>query len=409
MALLTLWPTLVNDTGDFQSGSIANVAMFNDIKAAIEDHTHSTTNTTRKPKDTTDEMVAARGSQPSLGARLDVSLNADGTLITPASLATQAQLQSAIGKLNLLGNDTFVIWPASTVAAYWTFAGAGGVFARAGTGEADTVRRVGRYCLSANRVGTDLTATQVVLDAAAYPDFDNLDGLTIGFGCWVRSAVATHARIQVQDGASTTNSSYHTGAVGWEWLSLTHVVSASATKLEAILEVKNSNGTAYFAGPTMIVNTLAPTNWIPCPVAYGVMHFPIIGNAAVATKKFIFAPRRPMIIKDVQIRAETAPTGAALILDVNTNTNAVANPTFASMFSTRPQIAISDFNGGAQPDGTYERRCMQSFYGVTPAIGSVLSVDVDQIGSTVAGADIVIEIGALQYMRPLESGLAFND
>lgn len=73
----------------------------------------------------------------------------------------------------------------------------------------------------------------------------------------------------------------------------------------------------------------------------------------------------------------TAPTGAAVIVDVNKNG--------ASIFTTqanRPQIAASATKTAATavPDVTV---C---------AAGDYLSVDVDQVGSTVAGSDLVVEV-----------------
>ena len=84
MTLLTGWPTLTDDSGDGTSGTVLDKTVFDTIKAQIEDHVHTTNNTTVKPKAITDEVVTARGNRTSLEDRLDGVIDADGDLITPA-------------------------------------------------------------------------------------------------------------------------------------------------------------------------------------------------------------------------------------------------------------------------------------------------------------------------------------
>lgn len=79
-------------------------------------------------------------------------------------------------------------------------------------------------------------------------------------------------------------------------------------------------------------------------------------------------------ISKVRVSAGTAPTGAALIVDIKKNGTTVF-PTTA-----KPQVAIGANTGTAVPDTT------------SWANGDYLTVDVTQIGSTVAGSDLTIEI-----------------
>lgn len=71
----------------------------------------------------------------------------------------------------------------------------------------------------------------------------------------------------------------------------------------------------------------------------------------------------------------TAPTGASLILDVNKN-----GTTVYSTQGNRPTIIASAFATAAEttPDVT------------AIAIGDYLTVDVDQVGSTIAGSDVTV-------------------
>jgi hypothetical protein len=72
----------------------------------------------------------------------------------------------------------------------------------------------------------------------------------------------------------------------------------------------------------------------------------------------------------------TAPTGAAVICDVNKN-----GTTIYSTQGARPQIAISGFSA------TGNSPAINTF-----TIGDYISVDIDQIGSSVAGADLTVTI-----------------
>lgn len=93
--------------------------------------------------------------------------------------------------------------------------------------------------------------------------------------------------------------------------------------------------------------------------------------------------RIPMIqagtIEAVRVMVNTAPTGADAIFDVNKN-----GTTIYTTQGNRPTItaAGTDSGAGSAPDVT------------SVAAGDYLTVDVDQIGSTVAGADgvLIIEV-----------------
>lgn len=87
----------------------------------------------------------------------------------------------------------------------------------------------------------------------------------------------------------------------------------------------------------------------------------------------------------VSVRAVvgTAPTGAALLVDLNKNGT--------TMFTTQPNRVTVPIAGtvpvaGAVPD-------VKTF-----AAGDVLSIDVDQIGSGTAGADLVVSVLVKMYL-----------
>jgi hypothetical protein len=101
-----------------------------------------------------------------------------------------------------------------------------------------------------------------------------------------------------------------------------------------------------------------------------------LGLAAVGTKLAQALVPAALTISLVKIYADTAPTGAALIVDVNKN-----GTTIFTTQGNRPQIAIG---GHADDSGTPNV--------VNLAVGDRLSVDIDQVGSTVAGGDDLLVV-----------------
>jgi hypothetical protein len=105
--------------------------------------------------------------------------------------------------------------------------------------------------------------------------------------------------------------------------------------------------------------------------------FAVVGTLTVGTDKAptILAPCTLSIVK-VKLVVKTAPTGQAIIVDVNKN-----GTTIFTTQANRPQIAAGSTTGDSgTPDVT------------ALAEGDKLTVDVDQVGSGTAGADLTVEI-----------------
>jgi hypothetical protein len=307
MTLLTGWPTLTDDSGAGTDGTVLDESVFDAMKAAVEAVTHSTNNTTIDPNDITDEVVTARGNMTDLEDRLDGVIDSDGNLITPASIVSASQLQSAIGRVNLVQNDTMLLWSGGDAAApdYYTFVdGGSATLARAGSGQGDTTRKIGLYCLSITNAAE---VYQELISTTAYAAFDGFETEDISLGCWVWSSVATHARIQIDDGNSTSSSSYHTGGSAWEWLTVEHTLSAAGTYLRVQADVV-SNGTAYFSAMTAMLGDYAPDNWVPSPKSYGWVAFTIPSSPSTGDEKHSITFSRPGLIKAVQAHVKTAPS-----------------------------------------------------------------------------------------------------
>jgi hypothetical protein len=410
MTLLTGWPAGSDDSGDGQTGTVLNATYFSAQKSAIETLVHSSTNPSLSPAQTTDEVVAARGNMASLDARISAVVDDDGVAVQQAGQATVTQLQGGLGAVNLVGNDDFLVWPAGDTAApvYWTLVGGGAAVQRCGTALADTNTKIGDFCQRLTRAGADCRLDQALLPSGTpFGRATFVRSRYLVIGCWVKCATPNVALISVYDGATTGSSSYHAGDGNWTFISKLHTISASATELTVRCEVRNTNVAAYFSGfVAMLVSAsgIVLQEYAPSPFGYGYVQLTSPGTLTTGTTKDLTTFHRAGIVKDVNLRVKTAPTGQALIADVNTFDGAA----FTSMFSTRPQIAAAGDRGAAQPDSTYARRCLR--HGAASlAAGGEITLDIDQVGSGTAGADLFAQIRIGVYNRPFERFLGVAD
>jgi hypothetical protein len=114
----------------------------------------------------------------------------------------------------------------------------------------------------------------------------------------------------------------------------------------------------------------------PAGATHVVIPFSHAGNAVVGSGTMRYYVDQTWTISTVRASVNVAPTGAALIVDVNKN-----GTTIFTTQGNRPQIAVStntDVSGA--PDVT------------SLTSGDYLTVDIDQIGSTIAGSDLVVTI-----------------
>jgi hypothetical protein len=108
-----------------------------------------------------------------------------------------------------------------------------------------------------------------------------------------------------------------------------------------------------------------------------VMPFSRAGVLTVATGSAPFRWPFPGVIIGISVAVGTAPTGASLVIDVNKN-----GTTVFTTQGNRPTIVAGATATASEaiPDVT------------TIAMGDVYKIDVDQIGSTVAGSDLQVNI-----------------
>jgi hypothetical protein len=311
---------------------------------------------------------------------------------------------SAVGDgTNLCADAGMLIWAAGDTAApsHYSLGGVTAAVQRCGTGLADTVTKYGPYCARlTGAAGGAGTLDMALLDSGSFESY--WQSKTFAFGAWVKGAAGSVARLYIGDGAGDSWSSYNSGT-GWEWLTVSRTLDGSASVLYVGFEVQASS-VAYVSGFTAVAGSNVPTKVIPSQTVYGTLVVKRSGTLAIAANFDAFMPSRPLLVKDVCLRAVTGPVGDDLIVDVLHWDGATSK----SMFSTLPQVNDGANYGQAQPDGTYRYRCFTQGHAAGYTDG-LLSVSITQVGSTTPGDDLTVFIRCLQYNRPLESFLVYNE
>jgi len=137
-----------------------------------------------------------------------------------------------------------------------------------------------------------------------------------------------------------------------------------------------ASGYAGLSASTKLAASQMPTGKVKTTLS-----FAVTGTLAVGTDKAptLLAPCTLTITK-VKLVVKTAPSGQAIIVDVNKN-----GTTIFTTQGNRPQIAAGATTGDSgTPDVT------------SLAEGDKLTVDIDQVGSGTAGADLTVEVVADQ-------------
>ena len=413
MPVTTSFETFLNavmtdDTGTRKDGSVINNSFWVALGQQLDAWLKSDTSPTVLPVDTTDAVVVAKGNYTSLAARLNAL--ADPTTGVPIAatflsylLKTDAALQ--IGATNLACNDDYLLWPNgdTSIPSYVTlFGGVSPTLARCGSGLADTNAKIGPYCMSLVFASNPCGYYRTIISTTAAAQLAYLKGSQkFAAGIWVKCATANVVRVFIDDGSAVTYSSYHTGDDTWQFLTIAPTTwSGGATQLLFGLRMEAAS-TAYVSGDTIVASDIAIARHIPCPTdIVKLVDHGIAGAVTIGTPKKIIASPFPCIIRETELSIVTVPTGAALICDLDwLDYSGGGAPSLQVPYSTKPQIAAAAGSGRAAPDGTYQYRCLQpNFSGGKK--GGGLSLNVDQVGSGVAGSDLSIVVTAMRYKRP---------
>lgn len=144
-----------------------------------------------------------------------------------------------INPTNLLQNGDFESWSVGTSVAPDGWTQNGGASA-----QESTIIKLGTYSYKLTRSGSNAYLYQNIHEKRGIAYWK---GRKITFGCWVYATVASRVKIAINDG-TVSYSSNHTGDSTWQWLTVTHIVDASATAVAVYLGVEDGNTSAYFDG-----------------------------------------------------------------------------------------------------------------------------------------------------------------
>lgn len=140
------------------------------------------------------------------------------------------------------GNFEDWIDGAASAPTEWTLAGTGAAVARA-----SSPVKYGTYSVKLDRTTNDVTLYH---DYSGYADFL---GRRMTFGVWIYCSTANAARVQIDDGVNTEESSYHTGGGSWEFIPVTMDIDASATRIRVVLQLNGTGSvSAYYDGAVLV-------------------------------------------------------------------------------------------------------------------------------------------------------------
>jgi|GEM_PF-2980581 hypothetical protein len=108
--------------------------------------------------------------------------------------------------------------------------------------------------------------------------------------------------------------------------------------------------------------------------------FSVVGTLSTGTSQTpALIALQAMTISKVYANVKTAPTGASILVDINKNGTSI----WATTQANRLTVAAAATTG-----------TQTSFDTTALAEGDILTIDLDQVGSSVAGADITITVKA---------------
>lgn len=146
-------------------------------------------------------------------------------------------------------------------------------------------------------------------------------------------------------------------------------ISASAAIAESKLAFNTSTGHDHDGTDSKLISVNRGFVWYES------------GTLTTGTNKGVrYVVPQAMTIVKCWLRVRTAPTGAALIIDINKN-----GTTIWTTQGNRGQIAAA---GSSNSTTTFDVTSL--------AAGDYLDLDIDQVGSTVAGADLTIVLECSQ-------------
>ena len=177
--------------------------------------------------------------------------------VTSAKLA--ADLQAGAITVNLVENGSFASWSAGAAAApdRWALSGTGAVIAKQTA--APTAGQVG---VNAAKITAGSAASELAQTVRTISTTKNkhLASRLVTFGCWVYATATSAAAIRVSDGTADYTSTSHSGAAGWEFLTLTVTLAAGASvaQVKLLNQKSDSSTVVFFDGAILVLGDALP-------------------------------------------------------------------------------------------------------------------------------------------------------
>lgn len=234
-----------------------------------------------------------------------------------------------------------------------------------------------------NTTYTFAAALSTYADSAAHSGYvTTANGWPVtGFLSGFRQGTSGTQRLQ-QESTGATWARYWIGTA-WSTFALYLDAQDYTAKGSSLIGTSSGNYAELLvgtAGQTVIADPAAATG-----LKYVAICEPYImavtGALTVGTGKSRIYCEQAYAVESIRAVATTAPVGASIIVDVNYGTTVANGVTLFTTQANRPTIAAGgNLSAGVLPDV------------ITIPAGSFISVDVDQIGSTTAGADLTVTI-----------------
>lgn len=134
----------------------------------------------------------------------------------------------------------------TTIADNWTWRKSGTSSPTVDVSREATIIDTGTYAGKANITGAGSSNSLGAFDQViAVPS--RLRGETVLFGAKVRAATGSKVRLRINDGTTSTYSSYHSGGGTFELLQVVAVISATATTITVSVEITSDFTGAIYA------------------------------------------------------------------------------------------------------------------------------------------------------------------
>lgn len=207
-------------------------------------------------------------------------------------------------------------------------------------------------------------------------------GNLAGLGTGVEAALAVNigsagATVLFNGDAGTPSAIVLTNASGTA-ASLTSGYATAARGLQtSSTTVSVSSATAPTSGQVLKATSTTNATWQSPPVEIVVACSDETTALTAGTAKVTFRMPHSMTLSSVRLSVNTAPTGAAIVVDLKESGTTV--------FSTKPQIAASAFTsvGGAVPGVISD---------TSLADDADITINLDQVGATIAGKGLKVTL-----------------